>query len=86
MKRKILYLTVVIVIAVAAGWNVSRNMSGEALSDVALANVVVLAQESGGGGYVKMVFECFYSNRTVKEKYTACYSGGFASCTATSCK
>jgi hypothetical protein len=47
MNRKILFLIVGAVIAVAAGWNVSRSMNEEALlSDVALANVEALAEES----------------------------------------
>jgi hypothetical protein len=47
MRRKFLYLVVVAVIAMAASWNVSRSMSEEALlSDVALANVEALAEES----------------------------------------
>jgi hypothetical protein len=49
MSRKLLYFTVVVVIAVATGWNVSRNMNGKALSDVALANVEAPAGEDASG-------------------------------------
>jgi hypothetical protein len=88
MRQKFLYLVVLAVIAMAASWNVSRSMSEEALlSDVALANVEALAEETGGnGGYIKMVLECFNRDGTVKGTYTACYSGGYANCTSTSCK
>jgi hypothetical protein len=45
MKKHLISIFVVAAIATAAGWNVSRNMSEEALSDVALANVEALAWE-----------------------------------------
>jgi hypothetical protein len=47
MKRKLLYFTVVVVIAMATSWNVSRNISKTAMSDVALANVEALSSEIG---------------------------------------
>ncbi|MDR1339645.1 MAG: NVEALA domain-containing protein [Prevotellaceae bacterium] len=48
MKKKILYVIVVVAIALMADWNVSRHMSEEFLSDMALANVEALADEENG--------------------------------------
>jgi hypothetical protein len=67
MKKKILYVIVVVAIALMAGWNVSRNMSEEALSDMALANVEALAQETNS--------EC--PNGCLAECSSGCYCNGW---------
>jgi hypothetical protein len=46
MKKKILLLAAVVTVSAAAGWNFSQNRSETVLSDVALANVEALAEES----------------------------------------
>jgi hypothetical protein len=70
MNRKLLYFTVVVVIAVATGWNVSRNMNGKApFSDVSLANVEALADENGGGG------NTCYNTITTKDGVQTLYCG-----------
>lgn len=60
MKKKILGITMMAAIALAAGWNFSQNENNVLLSDLALSNVEALASEinpdcpngciSGGGG------------------------------------
>jgi hypothetical protein len=46
MNKKILISIFVVAIAIVAGWNVMQSQSDEALSDVALANVEALADET----------------------------------------
>jgi hypothetical protein len=53
MKKKIFGVIAIVAIAAAAAWNVNCNSQSSKLSDISLANVEALAQESGGGyGYV----------------------------------
>ena len=49
MKRVIFYTSVVAIVTVA-GWNVMQSRNDAVLSDVALANIEALADESGSGG------------------------------------
>jgi hypothetical protein len=46
--KKIAGAVIVAAIVLIAGWNVIQSMSEVTLSDVAMANVEALAQESGG--------------------------------------
>jgi hypothetical protein len=47
MKKKLLYFVGVAAIALVAGWNINLSQNEFAISDMALANVEALAQESG---------------------------------------
>jgi hypothetical protein len=63
MKKILFLIFAVAAIAVAAVWNVSRNMNEEALSDVTLANVEALADSEGTkpcSGYGSVL--CSYNN------------------------
>jgi hypothetical protein len=53
MKKNLISIFAVAAITTAAGWNVMQSQSDEALSDVALANVEALADESS---------DCHYNN------------------------
>jgi hypothetical protein len=46
--KKVTMATMVVAISVIGGWNISQNKSDIVLSDMALANVEALADESGG--------------------------------------
>jgi hypothetical protein len=76
MKKRILYVIVVVAIAVVAGWNVSQSKNEMALTDVALENVEALAgDENGGGGTL-------YGNEAGTR---FCCCPGSNSCGAASC-
>jgi hypothetical protein len=46
MKKKVFYGSAVLVIAAVAAWNVNLNSQSNDLSDISLANVEALAEES----------------------------------------
>jgi hypothetical protein len=62
MRKKILGIAVMAVVAVAAAWNI--NQSEIKLSDLALDNVEALASGEGGSGY------CSYSGGGCIIKYS----------------
>lgn len=47
MKKKVLGVFVVAVIAAVTGWNYNRSMNEAAISDLALANLEALASNEG---------------------------------------
>jgi hypothetical protein len=49
MKKKILSIAMVTMVAVAAAWSYSSNNNDVALADLALSNVEALASGEGGG-------------------------------------
>lgn len=51
MKKKILGITIMAIVALAAGWNINQSDNNIKLSDLALDNVEALASGEGGGGY-----------------------------------
>ena len=55
MRKKILGIAVMAVVAVAAAWNINQSENEIKLSDLALDNVEALASGEGGSGY------CSYS-------------------------
>jgi hypothetical protein len=61
MKKNLISIFTVAAIATAAGWNVSRNMSEEALSDVALTNIEALAQNETDPG-IRIYCRCTDGN------------------------
>ena len=50
MKRKLLSMVVVAIVAIVAGYNVYISQNETKLSDLALANVEALADNESGGG------------------------------------
>jgi hypothetical protein len=76
MNIKNLYVTAVVGIALLSGWNVSRIMNEKAsLSDMALANVEALADESSGKGTLM----------GTEDGTRFCCCPGTNSCSAASC-
>ncbi|MDR1091781.1 MAG: NVEALA domain-containing protein [Prevotella sp.] len=79
MKKKIVSIAFVAAIAVAAAWNFTQNNAEIDLSDLALANVEMLAYGEGGGplypGYaeVKHYREGF-------DIYAHCTGNGYLYC------
>ena len=59
MRKKILGIAVMAVVAVAAAWNINQSENEIKLSDLALDNVEALASGEGGSGY------CSYSGGDV---------------------
>ena len=55
MRKKILGIAVMAVVAVAAAWNINQSENEIKLSDLALDNVEELARGEGGSG------NCSYS-------------------------
>ena len=51
MRKKILGIAVMAVVAVAAAWNINQSENEIKLSDLALDNVEALASGEGGSGY-----------------------------------
>lgn len=49
MKKKILRVSIMVVIAITAGWNISQSENEVKLSDLALENVEALTREEAGG-------------------------------------
>jgi hypothetical protein len=84
MKNKLSGFIILAAIAMVVAWNVTQNKSEAALSDVALANVEALAEETGYSNYIRMTLDCNWSV-SGSAKYTACYYGGLVNCTETSC-
>ena len=64
MRKKILAIAVMAVVAVAAAWNVNQSENEIKLSDLALDNVEALASGEGGSGY------CSYSGGGCIIKYS----------------
>ena len=54
MRKKILGIAVMAVVAVAAAWNINQSENEIKLSDLALDNVEALASGEGGSGYCKI--------------------------------
>ncbi|MDR1980567.1 MAG: NVEALA domain-containing protein [Tannerellaceae bacterium] len=50
MKKRILSITFVTTIAVTSAWNIYQTNKEIPLSDLALANIEALANETAGGG------------------------------------
>jgi hypothetical protein len=73
IKKKILGGTALLAIAAVAAWNMNLNSQGNDLSDVSLANVEALAQESGGNSCSASA-NCYYGSQIE----------GSVSCTGTS--
>jgi hypothetical protein len=74
MKRKLLCLITAVTMTVITAWNISQNMSEEALSDVALANVEALAEENSEcpNGCIAQANEwcfCYYYHENVREAH-----------------
>jgi hypothetical protein len=64
MKKYIISGIAVLAIAAVAAWNVGLNSQKNGLSDIQLANVEALAQESGGGSHsCSASANCYYGNR-----------------------
>jgi hypothetical protein len=57
MKKNVFVYAIVAAIVALAGWNVSQSRNEVALSDVALANVEALAEETGSTG--STAISCF---------------------------
>jgi hypothetical protein len=80
MNTKIIYSIAVLAVAVLAAVNVRVNTRGNGLSDVSLANVEALAEESSGKGTLM---------GTVDGKRYCCCPGtnscGAASCSSSVC-
>jgi len=72
MKKKIFAILIVAVVAVFAGYNVYQSQKGGMMSDLMLANVEALANNTENGGEVS----CTAS--------TPCGSGGSVSCSGVS--
>ncbi|WP_261385656.1 NVEALA domain-containing protein [Parabacteroides distasonis] len=51
MRKKILGIAVMAVVAVAAAWNINQSENEIKLSDLALDNVEALASGEGGSGW-----------------------------------
>ena len=64
MRKKILGIAVMAVVAVAAAWNINQSENEIKLSDLALDNVEALASGEGGSGY------CSYSGGGCIIKYS----------------
>lgn len=64
MRKKILGIAVMAVVAVAAAWNINQSENEIKLSDLALDNVEALASGEGGSGY------CGYSGGGCIIKYS----------------
>ena len=58
MEKKIFSFIGAIVIAIAVAFNVSVNLGGSSLSDIALANVEALAQNEGGNEGIYAAWAC----------------------------
>ncbi|MDR0572677.1 MAG: NVEALA domain-containing protein [Tannerella sp.] len=78
MKRTFFYASVVAIVTVA-GWNVMQSRNDAVLSDIALANIEALADESGSGGsscYCVMHVACYNSSGTATgNQSTSSYYG-----------
>lgn len=83
MKKKILGIVVMAVVAIAAGWNISQSNDDIKLSDLALDNVEALAWGEGGGGPDWQGFKTVYGpSRTCCQRdaqYKVC-SGAHQAC------
>jgi hypothetical protein len=86
MKKIFVGIAILAITAVAA-FNVNMNTQKSELSDLSLANVEALAQESGGEiKYLIMRLDCFNSKGVVIGSRIACYAGGGSkTCKSTSC-
>jgi hypothetical protein len=77
MKRKIISITFIAAIAVAAAWNFNQSSNaGVELSDIALANVEALARiekpaEDGEGGGQQDCYSTITTNSAYEVRYCA---------------
>jgi hypothetical protein len=88
MKKYIISGIAVLAIAAVAAWNVSVNSQNSALSDIQLANVEALAQESTSG-YTEIRDETSsYSNGNLYRQSViiSCHTGGPLTSCNSSCK
>ena len=74
MKKKILSITAVLAVAVAAAWNVQFSSQTNGMSDVMLANVEALAQESGEPNICEISYTEWTCNWYNKDGYCPCGS------------
>ena len=61
MRKKILGIVVMTVVAVSAAWNINQSENEIKLSDLALDNVEALASGEGGGD----CYKCSYDWRVI---------------------
>ncbi len=64
MKKKILGIAVMVVVALTVGWNINQSENDIKLSDLALDNVEALASGEGGGGGSDC-YKCSYDWRVI---------------------
>lgn len=71
MKKNILGIAILAIVALATGWNISQNNNKIQISDLALDNIDALAScETSVGG------SCWWNNAS----YSKCCEGGYYGC------